>query len=116
MFSSKLYDRLKWIAQIALPAVGALYFGLAQIWGLPEGENVVGSIVVLDTFLGALLGFSSKQYNDNPDNYAGYISTTGGVDPDTGIPDIKLVVRQHPEEIVQNGVARFKVGPAPENG
>ena len=63
MFTNKTYDILKWIAQIALPACGALYFGLSQIWGLPYGEEVVGTIAVVDTFLGALLGISAVQYN-----------------------------------------------------
>ena len=61
--SSRTYDILKWVAQIALPAFGALYFGLAQIWGFPYGEEVVGTVAVVDTFLGALLGISSVQYN-----------------------------------------------------
>ena len=61
--SNKTYDILKFIAMIALPALGTLYFGLAQIWGLPYGEQIVGTITVVDTFLGALLGISTAQYN-----------------------------------------------------
>lgn len=60
--NNKVYDILKWIAQIVLPALGAAYFGLASIWGFPYGEQVVGTITVLDTFLGALLGLSSVKY------------------------------------------------------
>ncbi len=60
--SNKWYDRLKWLAQILLPAIATLYFGLAQIWNLPYGEEVVGTITVIDTFLGAILGISSMQY------------------------------------------------------
>ena len=63
MLSNKTYDILTWVAQIVLPALGALYFGLSQIWGLPYGEEVVGTITVIDTFLGALLGISTAQYN-----------------------------------------------------
>ena len=63
MLSNRAYDTLKWIAQIVLPALGALYFGLSSIWGLPYGEEVVGTIAVVDTFLGALLGISTAQYN-----------------------------------------------------
>lgn len=63
--SNKMYDILKYIALIVLPACGALYFGLAQIWGLPHGEQVVGTITTLDTFLGALLGISTARYNKN---------------------------------------------------
>ena len=59
---NRTYDFLKWIAQIALPALGALYFGISQIWGLPYGEQIVGTITVVDTFLGAILGISNAQY------------------------------------------------------
>jgi len=61
--SNKVYDVLKYIAQIALPAIGALYFALSQIWGLPYGEEVVGTITAIDCFLGALLGISTMLYN-----------------------------------------------------
>ena len=61
--SNKTYDILKFVAQILLPALGTLYFALASIWGLPKGEEVVGTIVALDTFLGALLGISTNNYN-----------------------------------------------------
>lgn len=61
--SNKTYDILKWIALIFIPAIGALYFGLAQIWGFPYGEEIVGTLTLIDTFLGALLGISTAQYN-----------------------------------------------------
>lgn len=61
--SNKTYDVLKWIALILLPAIGALYFALSNIWGLPFGEQVVGTITAVDAFLGACLGISTKQYN-----------------------------------------------------
>lgn len=61
--SNKVYDILKWIALIFIPAIGALYFGLAQIWGFPYGEEIVGTLTLIDTFLGALLGISTAQYN-----------------------------------------------------
>ncbi len=61
--SNKMYDTLKWIAQYLLPAFGTLYFALAGIWGLPFGEQVVGTVTAVDTFLGVSLGISTKQYN-----------------------------------------------------
>lgn len=61
--SNKTYDVLKWIAQYGLPAIGTLYYALAGIWGLPRGEEVVGTITAIDAFLGVLLGISSAQYN-----------------------------------------------------
>jgi len=57
------YDILKWIAQILLPACATLYFALSKIWGLPFPTEVVGTIAAVDTFLGALLGISTAQYN-----------------------------------------------------
>lgn len=61
--SNKTYDILKFVAQIILPAAGTLYFALAQIWGLPLGEEIVGTITAVDAFLGAILGISTAQYN-----------------------------------------------------
>ena len=63
ILDNKTYDLLKWIALVALPALGSLYFGLAKIWGLPFGEEIVGTITVIDTFLGALLKISTDNYN-----------------------------------------------------
>lgn len=60
--NNKMYDILKYIAQIVLPAVATLYFALSQIWGLPYGEEIVGTITAVDCFLGALLGISTAQY------------------------------------------------------
>lgn len=61
--SNKVYDVLKWIAQILLPALGTLYYAVAKIWGLPYCEEIVGTITAVDLFLGALLGISTIQYN-----------------------------------------------------
>ena len=61
--SNKLYDVLKWIAQILLPAIGTLYFALAGIWNFPYAEAIVGTITAIDTFLGILLGISTISYN-----------------------------------------------------
>lgn len=63
--SNKLYDVLKWIALVVLPALSALYLGLSGIWGFPYGEQVSGTIALIDTFLGALLGISSANYAKN---------------------------------------------------
>ena len=63
MLSNKTYDVLKWIAMYLLPAMGTLYFALAGIWNFPNGEEVVGTITAIDTFLGVLLGISTAQYN-----------------------------------------------------
>lgn len=67
-FSNKTYDVLKWIAQFFLPAAGTLYFALAGIWGLPYGEQIVGTITAVDTFLGVILGISTMNYNKEETN------------------------------------------------
>ena len=61
--SNKTYDILKWVAQMLLPALGTLYFALAGIWGFPYGEEIVGTITAIDTFLGVVLGISTMNYN-----------------------------------------------------
>ena len=60
--SNKTYDVLKFITQIVLPATGTLYFTLAGIWGFPYGEQIVGTIVAVETFLGIVLKISNDQY------------------------------------------------------
>ena len=59
---NKIYDVLKWITMIVIPAIGALYFGLAQIWGFPFGEQIVGTLSLIDAFIGALIGISTYSY------------------------------------------------------
>lgn len=69
--SNETYDVLKWIAQIFLPALGTLYFALASIWGLPYGEQIVGTITAVDVFLGALLQISTDAYNKDKNKVNG---------------------------------------------
>ena len=66
--SNKVYDILKFIAQVVLPALGTLYFALAGIWNWPLGEQVVGTITAIDTFLGVLLGISASKNNKGASN------------------------------------------------
>ncbi len=61
-FENKVYDTLKYVAQVVLPSIATLYFALAGIWGLPFGEEIVGTITAIDAFLGALLMISTSQY------------------------------------------------------
>ena len=61
--SNNVYDVLKYIALILLPALGTLYFALAKIWGFPYAAEIVGTISAVDAFLGALLKISTDEYN-----------------------------------------------------
>ena len=72
--SNKVYDVLKYIALILLPALGTLYFALAKIWGFPYAAEVVGTISAIDAFLGALLKISTDNYNKGETD-----ETEGGV-------------------------------------
>lgn len=63
ILKNETYDKLKFVAQIVLPAAGTLYFALSNIWGWPYGEQIVGTLTAVDAFLGALLGISTAQYN-----------------------------------------------------
>ena len=60
--SNKVYDTLKWIAQILLPGLGTLYFAISGIWGLPYCEQVVGTLSAITVFIGMLLGLSAAKY------------------------------------------------------
>lgn len=67
--SNKTYDVLKWIAQLFLPALATLYFALSNIWGLPYGEQIVGTITAIDTFLGVILKISTDEYIKKQDEF-----------------------------------------------
>ena len=64
LLKSKTYDFLKELTLVYLPALGTLYFALCTIWGLPYGEQVVGTIAAICTCLGTCLHISTKKYND----------------------------------------------------
>ena len=60
--NDKVYDTLKWVALIVLPAAATLYGALASAWNWPNAEQIVYTITAIDTFLGTILGVSSMQY------------------------------------------------------
>lgn len=76
--NNKLYDTLKWTAQYLLPGLATLYFALSGVWGFPYTEEIVGTIVALDVFLGAALGISNMQYKQ-----AQYVAGDAGSSPMT---------------------------------
>jgi hypothetical protein len=63
MIKNKVYDVLKWIALIALPATSLLIGALGQIWGWPDAEKITLTISAVATFIGALIGVSTYKYN-----------------------------------------------------
>lgn len=63
--NNKVYNVLKWVVMIAIPACATLYFALATIWGFPYGDEVVATMTATATFIGALIGISTKNYNQS---------------------------------------------------
>lgn len=110
ILNNKMYDQLKFLALVLLPALGTLYFALAGIWGLPAAEQVVGTIVAVDTFLGIVLRISSAQET----SFDGYLEQKGS-DPDTGIPHLAMTVTKDPSKIVEGQYARLKIGAPPKS-
>ena len=67
--NSKVYDILKWITMIVLPALATAYVGLSAIWGWPYSTEVAKTTTVICTLLGALLGISTAQYKKDRPTY-----------------------------------------------
>lgn len=104
---NKVYDVLKFIALIGLPSLTTLYFVLGGIWGLPDVEQVIGSMTAVDTFLGAILGLSSKTYSPPAD---------GTLVVDNSHPDVMGMQMQFhtpQEEMAQKDMVHLKVQSAP---
>lgn len=67
--NDKLYNILKWVTLIALPALSTFIFALSNLWGF-NATVIIGSIAALETFLGSLIGVSTYQYNKNNNQIA----------------------------------------------
>lgn len=63
MIPGKVYDVLKWLCVIFLPAVSTLYFALGNIWSFPYIEQITGTIAAIEVFIGAIIGISTYNYN-----------------------------------------------------
>lgn len=104
MITGKLYDRLKYLAQIVLPALGTLYFTLASIWNLGSGAQVVGSIMAVDLFLGVILGISQINYNKQVANGVVHAEVAPN-----GVTTFTLDLHGDPADLPSQKEARFKV-------
>lgn len=106
VLSESIYNFLKNCVRIILPAIASLYFGLSQIWGLPAGEQVVGTIALLTTFLGVVLSVSANRYNE----------AEAGIDGDVlvredpgGVAGMTLALNSDPELLADQQTITFKV-------
>ena len=101
------YDRLKFVVMIVLPASAALYIAVAALWGLPKVEEVAGTITAIATFLGVLLGISSKNYSseeDEPDVIGDFVvaATPNG-------KAITLELSRDPVDYVEGDLITFRL-------
>ena len=112
MLSNKVYSALKFVSLVFLPALATLVLGLGELYDWSFTSQAVGTITLLDAFLGSMLQLSTKKYNSEDRNFDGFLDAEGR-DEDTGIPNLKLVVTKPPEEMLDRKVVRLKVGPAP---
>lgn len=111
ILKNRTYDAVKFVALVLLPALGSLYFGLSQIWGFPNGEQVVGTVVLLETFLGALVGISKKTYDQSDMKYDGQINVVDT--PEKLTYDIELGM--NPEDLRYKNEVTLKIsGPNSE--
>lgn len=103
--SNEQYNALKWIALVFLPALAALYLGLAALWGLPKPTEVAGTITLLDTFLGLLLNVATKKYNNSDDKFDGSMEINAN---DTSIIH-QLELSTPPEDLGKQDTITLKV-------
>jgi hypothetical protein len=111
LLSNGLYNTLKNSATLVLPAAGALYFALSKIWGLPNGEEVTGSIAALNVFLGVLLGVSTTSYNNSDAKFTGTLNVAEV--PGQTLPALSTELNVHPVALKDQSAALFKVNQIP---
>lgn len=102
IINNKVYDQLKWIALILLPGTATLYLALGQIWGWPYGNEVSGTIMAIDTFLGMMLGISTANYR------ASGVGTDGVLVVDKQENELYLAANKEPKELAKQDEVVFK--------
>jgi hypothetical protein len=107
MLSDSAYNVVKKSATIVFPASAALYIALAQIWGFPHVEEVVGTITAVNTFFGIIVQISKKSYYASNAPYVGEIKVENSVDGTRKV--FSLVVDGDPEDLETMDQATFKI-------
>ena len=87
--SDAAYVAFRRLVEYVLPAAGALYFTLAEIWGLPRAAEVVGTIAAINTFLGVVVHISRKNYNESDEKFDGQLNVDTS-DPERDIFQVDL--------------------------
>lgn len=107
LLNDRNYNVLKKSATIILPALAALYIGLAQIWHFPKVEEVAGSIALLNTVLGGVIQASKKSYYANNAQYVGEINIH---EPGDGTKQIfSFELNEDPEKFRTKDEVTFRV-------
>ena len=104
LLSDRNYGVVTKAATLVLPLLGALYFGLAQIWGLPAAEQVVGTIALLNAFAGGLSAVAKKIYDVSGGQYDGQFQVDEHEDGAT----LRLV-SVNPDALDTKDVLSFKI-------
>lgn len=99
MLSNKLYDTLKTIALVILPALGTFYVALSAIWGLPAAEQVSGTIVAVVTLMGVIIKLGDASYNASEGRFDGNLIVTPNNQGTGGVVNLDLK-GQNPEALV----------------
>jgi hypothetical protein len=106
LINNKIYNIIKWIVVYFLPAIGTLYFSISQIWGLPNAEQVLGTITSLTIFLSMIIGFSNSAFKKSGSG------TDGTMLVDTTNPDKDIYLLQLNKEamnLAEKDIISFKV-------
>jgi len=106
VLTPQVYNFIKKLVQIVLPAFSVLYLGLSELWGFPAAEKVVGSVALLTTFLGVLIGITGARYASSDAGTSGEFVVTedGG-----GASGYRLVLNADPEQLANQEKITFKV-------
>lgn len=106
VMNGRVYDLLKKLAQIWLPALGTLYFALSAVWGLPGADKVTGTVIAVDTFLGVMLNISKNQYEASGAQYDGTVQVI------QNSQGAAAGFQINPEDLVHKDSVTIKVLPA----
>lgn len=108
--SNSTYDKLKKSATLVLPAIGTLYFALAQIWNFPNGEQVVGTVAAINVFVGVVLGVSERNYRRSDAGYSGVINVTQEPTAEGGVKKVfDIVLNDDPEDLDKKDEVLFMI-------
>lgn len=108
LLNNQTYNQLKWFTTIILPAFGTMYFALAGVWGLPKAPEVGATVTALVTFLGIVLGISTRAYNNSDEKFDGQIIVEKN---ESGVPMASLILKnyENPADVVKQDTILFKV-------